>query len=1124
MYTVPPGVGEMRMQYAEVRRSRWRREYIAALVCVLLFAGAARLPAQGSGRLIGTVTDPTGAAIPMSTVTVTEVGTNLPRTAVTNQEGYYVLPSLRPSRYLMVVTVTGFRESRQPELTLLADQSLTVNVKLELGPTSETVSVVGSAVQVDTTTPTLRQVIDQQRLVDLPLNGRNAAQLTLLVPGAVTTPSGGADQGITKTFPGAVTISTNGSRQNQISYNLDGAKYVDEYTNVNQPFPFPDVLQEFSVQTSNYAAQYGQNAGAVVNVITKSGTNELHGNLFGFLRNKEINARNFFQAQRDDLKRTQFGFTAGGPVKLPGYDGKDRTFFFGGFQGTRIRSIQRGLNAFVPTQANRGGDFSALLDARSPENPLGRAVQVLDPVTRTPFVGNQIPVSRFDPAAINFLRYLPIAGGNGRIQFDRPLRQDFNEGLIKADHSFGSNDRLSLRYLMNNFDNASTYDGSNLLTLTNYASIRFQNALVHHTHIFSPNLLNDLRISYARTSAGRGQPEGVPTLVDFGVRGLYQSPDSALERVNATGFFSTGTFPVALFIRNNFSFANDLKWVRGRHSFGFGGVIDRSRVDVDNRALSNGRFVFTNDITNFALASLLIGKVRTFEQGAGEYRDLRVTIGSLYAQDSIRLNSRLTLDLGVRWDPYTPWHEIRGRYEIFRPDAYARGEQSKAFINAPPGLFFPFYGDPGPKHATNSNWNNIAPRLGFAYDVFGNGRTSIRGGSGIFYDQRLNGLLSVTMSDVSPFSPQIFVTDPAGSFSDPLLGLSNPFPAPFPPPPDAAFPRPVIVQAFSPAPKFHSSTLYQWNLAIEQQLPSGWLMRLAYVGSHGSHLKGANNLNNAINIAGSTLSTDQRRRFQGYSDILVDTREGNSIYNSLQVSGERRFTQGPQMLRGLTILANYTFSKSIDNLPESDTIGIASLHTRPFDDPLRMVFDRGLSEYDRKHRVVVSYVWQLPQMRNANAALRTVLGDWQATGIFQAQSGTPFTIFAGRDQSRTGLNRDRGVYSGDPVTGAGGCGATEAPCVNFLNPAAFTLPGVGEFGNVGKAAIRGPNLWTWDMGFFKDIPFAERYRVQFRFEYFNIFNRTNLNNPTATVSAGGFGGIRSASDPRIGQVGVKILF
>ncbi len=1089
------------------------------LAAVLLLGCSTFVRAQGLGEFTGAVTDPSGAAVPGAKVTATETGTGFARTAQTNSVGLYVLQSLRPSVYSLTVEVEGFRSYTQSNVTLGADQRATVNIKLEIGATTESVQVIAAAAQVDVSTATMKEVVDEKRIVELPLNGRNAAQLTLLVGGAVSAPSGGADQGQTKTFPGAVTVSANGARGNQISYRLDGGNNVDEYTNVNAPFPFPDALQEFSVQTSNYSAEYGQNAGGVVNIITKSGTNELHGDVFEFVRNAEFNARNFFSARRDQLKRNQYGGVIGGPLSIPGlYSGRDRTFFFAGYQGTPIRNISNNSSAFVPTQANLAGDFSAELDANHPENPLKKVAIINDPLTGKPFPNNMIPADRLDPASLALAKYLPNPGGNGSVFFAKPIRQNFHEIVGKVDHSISSSDRITGRYYLAKFANQGIYTPENILTYTDRAGILSQNALIQETHVFRPNLLNDWRFNYARENAGRGPAEGVPSVLDFGVKGIYQPPDKALEGINVTGFFNVGDSPPARFTRNNFTMADDVRWVTGRHSFAFGFHGELSRVDLDNQFLRNGTFGFTADVTNYAVASFMLGKLRTFRQGAGEFKNNRNQFIGMYVQDNFRVNKRLTLNFGLRYEPYFPWREVRGRVEQFRPDAYWRGETSKMFTNAPPGLFFP--GDAGvPENGTDSRYNTFMPRLGFAYDVFGNGKTSLRGGTGMFYDTRQSGIFNNRFVDVTPFSPQLTVTDPKGSFSNPLLALNNPFPAPFPPPSDSVFPLPVLVITYEPDGHYGVPTLYNWNLAIEHQAAANWLLRIAYVGSHSSHLTVPIELNPATYIPGSSLSTDARRLFKNYQFITLGSQSGNSTYNSAQLGVEKRFSHN------FTFTANYTYSRSTDNVPVNwNATGPADggSYAYPWYFANANLLDRGLSDFDHTHRLVTSWVWQSPRLTGANRVLRAVAGDWQISGVMQAQSGGPVTVLAGKDQSQTGLTRDRAVISGEAL-GSGACKNT-APCVDYLNLSAFSLPALGGFGNVGKGSVRGPNLLNFDAAFSKNFQVNERFRVQLRGEFFNLFNRVNLNDPTNSVASGGFGSIRGAQDPRIGQLALKLYF
>lgn len=460
-------------------------------------------------------------------------------------------------------------------------------------------------------------------------------------------------------------------------------------------------------------------------------------------------------------------------------------------------------------------------------------------------------------------------------------------------------------------------------------------------------------------------------------------------------------------------------------------------------------------------------------------------------------------------NPWFPWHEVRGRVEQFRVPDYFAGNRSQVYSNAPPGAFF--RGDPGvPENGVGDNFHDFAPRAGIAYDVFGDGKTSIRGGAGAFYDSRQVGIANNELMDVSPFVPNLLLTPPPGPFSEPLRNFVSPFPAPFPPPKDAAFPAPVEAVTFDPAHSgFVVPVTYSWNLAVERQVGTDWLARVAYVGSHGSHIGESQQLNPAVYMPGSKLSVDQRRPFQPYGPIWMESQSANSSYNSLQLSFEKRFT------RGVTILANYTYAKRIDDLPYNGGLGTASdtPHAISWNIPGYRRFDRGLSDFNRQNVFVVSYVWDLPVPSTSNK---------EVTGILSAQTGQPLTILAGKDRSDTGLGQDHGEESG-PALGSGACG-NKAPCVDYLNPANFHLPDVGTFGTLGKGTVSGPGVLNWDMGFFKNIPINERWRLQLRGEFFNTLNRVNLGNPTTSVSSGGFGGIRGAGDPRIGQLALKVFF
>jgi hypothetical protein len=843
----------------------------------------------------------------------------------------------------------------------------------------------------------------------------------------------------------------------------------------------------------------------------------VHGDLFEFNRNAIFNARNFFSADRDALKRNQFGGTIGGPIV------KDRTFFFAGYQGTRLRNVGNVASTTVPTQAD--------IDA------VGAAI---------------------DPASKNLLTFLPrTSDPKGVVFYTRPDRQNFDEVVAKVDHSFRENDRLTIRFFYDRFHKDPVFDPANILTYTDGSTIPSQNYLIHENHVFSPALLNDVRFSYSREAARRGPADGVPSVRDFGVNMPFQPARNAIQTVNIQSAFSFGDNPDASFIRNNFTWSDDVSWVRSGHNFRFGGTIERSRVDIDNLFQQPGEFRFTS-IANFLRGQL--GGNPGFRQGNGEFKNNRNTFAGLYFQDNFRVSRRLTVNAGVRWEPSLPWREIKGRVEQFRMADFFAGKKSTVFSNAPFGLFFP--GDAGvPENGTTASLNLFAPRLGLAYDVFGDGKTSIRSGVGVFYDSRTVGIFNNRFVDVTPFSTQLTLSSPPGPFSDPLCQttpscqaqkISNPFPATFPPPSNVAFPSPTLAVTYDPSRKWLAPTLYSWNLTIEREVYPGWLARVGYAGSHSSHLKEAVELNPAAVgslAAGGPSSVDDRRRLNNvfpaaafpvkFGNVSLDSHDIDSSYNALQVSLERR------MARGITILGNYTWSKSIDDLPYGyNGAGVADLgadavSARPWDDPLRHRFDRGPSDFDHTHRFVLSYVAPLPGLQNASALARGVLGGWTVSGVVSAQTGRPLTAMsgfgAGSDASQTGLGRDRAVIAPGDAYGKGACGAS-APCVDFLNVSLFSQPAIGTFGNVGKGSLRWPGFYNWDMGFSKDVKVSERWRAQLRAEFFNIFNRVNFrdnNNGSgfsntvenvSNVNSRSFGTLRSALDPRIGQIALKIFF
>lgn len=1073
--------------------------------------------AQDAGQILGVVSDSSGAVVPRVTVTAIEVGTGLSRATTTGDNGEYVLPSLRPTNYDITAELTGFRMYRRSGVALLANQSLTVNIALEVGTVSDTLEVAGSAVQVDTSTSTLNTVVDQSRLVELPMNGRDAARLTTLVPGVVIIT---VSIETTKQIPGALRLSANGSRQTQTAYFLDGVVNTDFLYQENQTFPFPDALQEFSIQTSNYSAAYGNNAGGLVNVVTRSGTSKLHGGVFEFVRNGALNARNTFAARADFLKRNQFGAYGGGPMRLP-FSGPNRTFFFLGWQGTRTRNTALGNTGFAPTADEELGNFTNC------GGPCNKPIK--DPLTGLPFPGNQIPISRFDTASVNVSRLFPAASGTGLVVFGTHQTDNLDQGVARVDHQLTEKDRLTFRYFTDDLRHAPVYDPSNLLSyqtaVTLGSGIHTTNMALGWVRTVSPRLLNDFHLGYNRVVARRAPPSGVPTMEQLGVRLPYDSTIPAIHSISVSGFFTVGDNPAASFIRNGFELNDHITWVNGGHTLQFGGEAQHFRLTDDNQYGRPGLYTFSGDATGNAMADFFLGSLRQFRQLTGEYADKRILYPALFIQDDWKVTKRLTLNLGVRYEPDPPWNEQKGRFDNFSIQNFLAGVHSQVFTNAGPGLLF--RGDPGVPSAMgqNGDYKDVSGRLGFAWDVFGDGKTSVRGGAGSFYNQHYWAQYGLGASQAWPWGQTVQITSPKGPFSNPYLGLDTYFnylqlSNSGVPGPNTAFFAPTTISLLSQ--NRITPVLYNWNLTLEREVFPGWVARAAYVGSTGNHLFNSVELNPSVYIPGSTLGTDARRLLAPYySNVTYTGDDRISHFQSLQTSMTKRLS------KGFTVLANYTFSKSLDNADRNSGLnggGFGNYQVAPLYLPgVNDSMTYGPSDFDHRHRFVMSYVWELPKLPTSNSFLRQILNGWEWTGIGQFQTGGPLLITSGLDNSKTGIGHDRAQLTGVSPTPPAG----SDPRVWF-NPAAYTVNPVGTFGNYGIGQLYGPHLFSWDMGMFKNTKIKELWTVQFRAEFFNIFNHVNYNNPNTSVTGAGFGTITStqpnAGDPRIIQFGLKILF
>lgn len=1049
---------------------------------LLLLASVALVLAQSTANIVGTIRDSSGGSVPGAKVTATNTQTGFRLTRESTAEGAYSIPLLPIGQYRLDVEKEGFQRYLQSGITLAVNDNATIDVVLQLGSVAESVTVTGAAPLLETQTGTIRGLVDQQRIVSLPLNGRQITQLMTIQAGVIQRSSG--------TSEGDAFV-VNGSRQSGVYFLLDGGMNTDSYRNYSGVFPNPDAVQEFSVQKSNFSAEYANATGAVMSVATKSGTNELHGSAFEFLRNGVFNARNFFAARRDSLKRSQFGGTLGGPIQ------KDKLFFFAAYQGTRIRSDPGLTRQFLPTAAMRSGNFVAG----------GR--DITDPLTRAPFPGRVIPASRISPVTQALLKFIPDPGTpDGQRFVGVPLKTSDDEFTVKVDANLGVH-RLMGRYFRQRFSRPFTGNLDDLASM--FASevgrsVQPYNQLTVNDIYTASNWLNSFTFAYRwrRTFNDWSSVKLPITFRDAGVKGIAVK-DPASVYVNITGGFLAR--PGWNYDKNDYDvhFANTTTRLSGNHEFKFGGEILRSTNDIKNDFRTMGLFNFNGNITGTAMADFMLGEVYSFDQGGGEYKSLFGTRWGFFGQDTWRVKPNVTLTLGMRWDPMFPFHDDLGRTQCFAP-----GARSTRFPNAPSGYLND--GDPGcPKGGFNRYLGQVAPRFGYAWRL-PDGKTVLRGGFGLFWNPQFTVLYNGFVN-AAPFSPQ--VTRFGVRFEDPYGTAANPFPAsfaPFVPSRDAQFFTPLGTFGTF-ASNFQPSYQQTYNVTLERELARNLVVRASYIGNLGRHLSYTDDLNFARYANGaSTANIQQRRPYGDFGSILQTFADSNSSYHGLQLSVERRMTNS------FSFEVNYTVSKSIDEVSADTTPQNASQVI-----PLNLRANRGLSDFDQPQRLIVSHVWNLPRLEQKGTLLKAVAGGWEFTGITTIRSGFPFSVSSGSDRAFAGLGANFADLVGNPFLPTNRSRAETIAA--YFNTAAFAPNAIGTFGTSPRNVLRGPGAASFDLGLTKVFPLTERLRLQFRSEFFNAFNTPRFNNPFAQQNTPArFGRIESAADPRIVQFALKVAF
>ena len=896
----------------------------------------------------------------------------------------------------------------------------------------------------------------------------------------------------------------------------------DVNNNANLPMPFPDALQEFSVATGGLSAQNGMHSGASVNAVTKSGTNNLHGNAFEFVRDKRIQCegsvcrdRSATGERKDDgLVRNQFGGTLGGPIV------RDRLFFFGGYQGTAVRQTPAANITYVPTAAMLAGDFTTFASA---------ACQGRDVALRAGFVNNRISPSLFSPAALNMARRLPTTTDPcGKITYSIPNDSREGDGLGRVDYQHSTNNSIFGRYLFKFAKKDPPFKTSeNLLTTTAQGIDNlYQGVAIGDTLVFGSNAVNSFRVTYNRTRVTRSTEKWFSPY-DIGSNVYSYNPGEMSFEV--AGAFSIGGVNSGIFNTDSYQVSDDVTLVRGNHQLGLGVNVAYLTMDFLTNARVGGTWIVNGQAAGLGLADFLLGRVSSLEHGAGNALPMSMFYQGVYAQDTWRASSRVTVNAGVRWEPFFGQSVTNGAIYNWSLDNFRNNVKSTQFLRAPAGLLFPGDGGfPDGKTGLKKQWLNFSPRAGLAWDVHGDGRTALRTSYGIGYDFPTGERHNIN-AGAPPWGNRSLLQDPPGGLDDPYSYVGGD-PHPVTTSPNTEF---VTFGAFGATdPNINSPRTQSWNVTLEQQIGSEWGVSVSYLGSYSDRLWTQIQQNPAVFLGTGpcvlggvsypvcstqanlnarrklTLSGENPASAALIGNMDLHTSIGEQTYSGLKLSGRRRAAGG------IALNGNYTWSRCYGD----DTTGgfpqLAQGPTNP-DDPQA---DRGHCTGDRTHVANVSLGYETPDVGNAVAS--ALLSRWRLSGIITARSGSWLTVTTGTDRALNGqrFQEQRVNQVSDDVYGA-------KTLASYLNRAAFVQPALGTFGDHERASIKGPGFWTTNLAVSKLIPFATAQSVELRIEAFNLLNHFNWGNPGTNFNAATFGRIQSIQgEPRIMQFGVKYAF
>jgi Carboxypeptidase regulatory-like domain len=1129
--------GSTRNSMQLYRTHRWSRILTISVIFILSLLGASAQ--QITGTIAGTVKDTQGALVTGAAVKATNVDTGFSRSDVTDATGAYAIQYMPVGKYIVEVDATGFKKFLQENLTITVDQTQQLNVVLAVGIQSQTVTITEAPPAVETTTAELGRTISPAEIIGLPLVNRNAYAQLSLTPGvqsnsasAQSNPSG------TPNFQvgvPATQVVVNGGIDGgvpMVSYYLDGGINMTGIRNYGNPLPNPDALQEFRVETNNFSAQYGRMSGAVVTAVTRSGTNNWHGSLFEFNRNTDFNATPWNSLFNPPYHRNQFGGAVGGPVI------RDKAFFFFSYAGLRQVVGQQLTGAIVPTTLEREGDFTQSVDSK------GNPIIPNFPGTKNPIVGTNsspncatptercIPTDLLDQTAGNLLsKYVPLpnaANNNYTGFFTGPTNQD--EYLGKFDQSLGTKDHAAVSYFyLDTTQNA--YGGGNIPYTTNQSFGKQQVANLSDVHIISPSVANQSWFTFTRVAGGRINLPAIG-LEDLGSSFTTQGPKTLPQLAISNYFNAGGALAGPVSDTDFYSLRDMVSMTRGKHSLDFGGEISLEKDMIAGNLYNFGVFNFATSAptsTGNAIADFITGQVSTMEQDTPYHGLINNWYFAFYAQDNYRVTPRLTLNLGLRYDVQTSPVESSDLTATF-----IAGRQSTKVPTAPPGMLFP--GDSGvPRGIAPNQWHHISPRVGVAWDPFGNGKTAIRAGAGVFYGS-VSGNEWNQPANAQPFAiRQTFnsITSFSNVYGNPVsFPNGDPFPYTYSPSAPRFLPAASIETI---APDYKWPLVYQFNMAIQRQLPWSTTVTAAYVSTLSHHLPFMEDLNYAPYAPGastSQASINARRPYDPGVLGQITYAESNETasFHSLQISASRPLT------RNLLLNGFYVLGHAFQSVNES---AIGQAVAQDFDN---LWEERGPTDNDRRHVASISGMWNIDYYRGSNFVVKQLVNGWTISPIVSLQSGAPFTVTTGSNKNFDSSNNNRPdlVTGTDPVLDPHR--SRSAVVKEWFNTAAFVANGPGVAGGIGPGGadgnaprdyLRAPGYRDIDLGLFRDFHFEHGMVFQLRGEATNVFNMVSLNAPTASgvaptagasPTSANFGKITGAASPRLIQVGARFTF